>query len=305
MPGPASPHAAHDPLLVAAHAAGDASGADLARAAALVASCPECARLHRDLRALSSALGSAPAPARPRDFRLDAERAAELSRPAGWRRLLAPLSARRSAAGPLAASLAALGLAGLLLGGGVNIGFSGSTSTAGVLAPQAASSEAPAQAVGSGGGNFDANSGLGDVTSGAAALPSPAASAASAAASAEPVAAASAAASREHVAAAPSAAPAAPSAAPSLGALTATAAPLTPQDKSASAVGSTAANATAAPSGTSEANIAGPGASGTVSGVEPAPEGPSGPSPIMLGSLALLAAGVVLGILRLAARRLV
>jgi len=129
-------HAAHDPLLVAAHAAGDASGADLARAAALLASCPECARLHRDLRAIPLALASAPAPSRPRDFRLTAERAASLRRPSGWRRLLAPLSGARSAAGPLAASLAALGLAGLVLGGGLNIGFPGGSATS-ALAPQA------------------------------------------------------------------------------------------------------------------------------------------------------------------------
>ena len=129
-------HAAHDPLLLAAHAAGDASGADLARAAALVAGCPDCARLHRDLRALPLALASAPAPSRPRDFRLTAEQAESLRRPAGWRRLLAPLSGASSAAGPLAASLAALGLAGLLLGSGLSgalnlgVGSAGSAGTA-------------------------------------------------------------------------------------------------------------------------------------------------------------------------------
>ena len=56
-------HAAHDPLLVAAYAAGDASGAELERAAAVVGSCPECAQLHRDLRALSAALSATPSPA--------------------------------------------------------------------------------------------------------------------------------------------------------------------------------------------------------------------------------------------------
>ncbi len=125
MPDPAPGHAAHDALLVAAHAAGDAEGADLGRAAALVASCPECARLHRDLRALAAALASAPAPARPRDFGITPARAAALRRPRGWRRLLAPLAGARSAAGPLAASLAALGLAGLLLGGGLRLPLGG------------------------------------------------------------------------------------------------------------------------------------------------------------------------------------
>ncbi|MFN8630313.1 MAG: hypothetical protein U0838_08320 [Chloroflexota bacterium] len=157
MPVP-SDHAAHDPLLVAAHAAGDASGADLARAAALVASCAECAALHRDLRALPRALASAPAPARPRDFRLTGADAAALARPSGWRRLLAPLSGARSASGPLAASLAALGVAGLLLGGGVNLNLAGSgaTSTSG-LAPQAAATAgAASQELAAGGSNFGA-----------------------------------------------------------------------------------------------------------------------------------------------------
>jgi len=149
MPAP-SDHAAHDPLLVAAHAAGDASGADLERAAALLASCPECARLHRDLRALPLALASAPSPSRPRDFRLTAEQAASLRAPSGWRRLLAPLSGARSAAGPLAASLAALGLAGLVLGGGLNGAFSdgaGTAATAGAAAgPNVAQASAAASA---------------------------------------------------------------------------------------------------------------------------------------------------------------
>ncbi len=138
MPAPAD-HAMHDQLLVAIYAAGDATGDELARASELVATCAECAALHRDLRSISSALATAPAPARPRDFRLTAEQAAALSRPTGWRRILAPLSGARSAAGPLAASLTALGVAGLLLGGGVNLGFSGGSATS-ALAPQAASS---------------------------------------------------------------------------------------------------------------------------------------------------------------------
>jgi len=146
MPAP-SDHAEHDPLLLAAHAAGDASGDELGRAAALVASCPDCARLHRDLRALPGALASAPAPARPRDFRLTAEQAEALRRPSGWRRLLAPLAGARSAAGPLAASLAALGLAGVLLGGGLTLGLGGSATSA--PAPQAAAAGSAAGAPGS------------------------------------------------------------------------------------------------------------------------------------------------------------
>ena len=107
----------HDPQLIAAYAAGDAEGADLERARDLVAACDDCAALHLDLRAIAAAMPAIPAPARTRDFRLTPEQAASL-RPAGWRRLLAPLAGPRFAfAAPLGGSLAALGLAGVLLAG--------------------------------------------------------------------------------------------------------------------------------------------------------------------------------------------
>jgi hypothetical protein len=112
-------HADHDPLLVAAFAAGDAAGRDLADAEALVADCSECAALHRDVRAIATALPVTSAPVRRRDFRITAEQAAAL-RPRGLARLLAPLaSARFAFAGPAGAGLAALGLAGILLSGGL------------------------------------------------------------------------------------------------------------------------------------------------------------------------------------------
>ena len=160
MPAP-SDHAAHDPLLVAAHAAGDASGGDLARAAALLASCPDCARLHRDLRALPGALASAPVPARPRDFRLSPLQAESLRRPSGWRRLLAPLSGASSAAGPVAASLAALGVAGVLLGGGISLGAGGSATSDGAAGvPADASAAASSElAIDASGGLFTAGPG--------------------------------------------------------------------------------------------------------------------------------------------------
>jgi hypothetical protein len=122
-------HRNHDPLLIAALAAGDAEGADLEQARALVAACDDCAELHHDLRAISVALPAMPAPARPRDFRLTPEQAASL-RPAGWRRLLAPLAGPRFAfAAPLGGSLAALGIAGILIAGAA------STPVANVSAP--------------------------------------------------------------------------------------------------------------------------------------------------------------------------
>ena len=110
-------HRNHDPLLIAALAAGDAEGADLEQARDLVAACDECAALHHDLRAISAALPATPAPTRSRDFRLTPEQADSL-RPAGWRRLLAPLAGPRFAfAAPLGGSLAALGIAGILVAG--------------------------------------------------------------------------------------------------------------------------------------------------------------------------------------------
>jgi hypothetical protein len=117
MPHIPDTHADHDRLLVAAYAAGDATGADLDQAIALVAACPECAALHHDLRAIAAAMPDLPPEARPRDFRLTPEQAAGL-RPAGWRRWLAPLAGPRfSFAGPLGTGLATLGIAGLLLAG--------------------------------------------------------------------------------------------------------------------------------------------------------------------------------------------
>lgn len=294
-PGTGDPHASHDRLLIAAYEAGDLTGDDLERAVALVASCPACASLHRDLRSVSAALAATPAPARPRDFRLDERQAASLRRPTVWRRLLAPLAGRRSVAGPLAASLAALGMAGLLLGGGLEFGVGGAATS--VLAPLAASSGAPAPALEAGvptSAPARASGETGPAADGGLAT------------GAQP--------------AVPSAAPApavavAPSAAPSGAAVTS------------GGVGAPAGGAgfaaagTAAPSGAPGVG-AGPGAvpslaSGaqTVAGAAPAIGAPKvsdatapapqrGPSPLVLGSLAALAAGVILGVLRLAARRL-
>ena len=108
-------HVTHDPELIAAYAAGDATGPALEEAADLVASCTACAELHRDLRAISTALPELPAAVRRRDFRLTPEQAAAL-RPAGWRGVLAAFAAPRfRLAAPLGAGLAAAGLAGLLL----------------------------------------------------------------------------------------------------------------------------------------------------------------------------------------------
>ena len=121
MPHLPASHADHDPLAIAACAAGDATGPELDDALALVAACTDCAALHHDLRAIAAALPALPAPARTRDFRLTPEQAASL-RPAGWRRLLAPFAGPRFAiAGPLGAGLATLGLAGVLVAGSFGV----------------------------------------------------------------------------------------------------------------------------------------------------------------------------------------
>ena len=112
---PSVGHADHDLLVVAAHAAGDATGADLARAAQLVDSCQACAALFADLQAIQAATAELPAPVRTRDFRLSEQDAARL-RPAGWRSILAMLrSPRLTFAQPVAVGMATLGLVGLLV----------------------------------------------------------------------------------------------------------------------------------------------------------------------------------------------
>ena len=83
---PAS-HAEHDPLLVAALAAGDLEPAERELAEALASRCSDCALLAADLRAITAASAALPARTRPRDFSLRAEDAARLRRRAwrGWK----------------------------------------------------------------------------------------------------------------------------------------------------------------------------------------------------------------------------
>ncbi len=111
-------HDRHDLLLIAAHASGDLAGRDLAQADELVASCPDCALLSADLRAIVSATAGLPAVERPRDFRLSPADAARL-RPTGWRRAVGwlrgdPSTSRGGAMRPLAIGLTTLGLVGLV-----------------------------------------------------------------------------------------------------------------------------------------------------------------------------------------------
>jgi hypothetical protein len=112
------PHDAHDRLLIAARAAGDAAGGDLDRAERLLETCDRCRGLLGDLRAIAAASRDLPPAARPAalDFRLTPDRAAALGRGGRWRRLLRPFSRTgNDAVRPLAAALTTLGVAGLLL----------------------------------------------------------------------------------------------------------------------------------------------------------------------------------------------
>jgi hypothetical protein len=146
---PDTQHPDHDLELVAAYAAGDASGPDLELASALVSTCAECSALHHDLRAIAAAMPELPAPARPRDFRLTPEQAASL-RPSGIRGMLATLSGPRFAfATPLGTGLAALGIVGALVASGGLPSSGGATSvepsTTRATAPEVTSDLSDAQ----------------------------------------------------------------------------------------------------------------------------------------------------------------
>jgi hypothetical protein len=137
---PAS-HTDHDPLLIAAFAAGDLGPADREQAERLAFACAECALLEADLRAIATATAALPKPVRRRDFSLSAEDAARL-RTHGWRGLVGALAGPRSAAlKPLATGLTTLGIAGLLLAALPAIQLGGSAaSPTGPAAPAAAAS---------------------------------------------------------------------------------------------------------------------------------------------------------------------
>jgi hypothetical protein len=187
-------HDRHDPLLVAALAAGDLAGTDRDHATTLIQTCAECATLHADLIAIARATATVPPPivTRPRDFRLTPEQAARL-RPSGWRRVIGAFASPRLAfTRPLAIGLTTIGLAGLLVTN-IPLGFGlGSASSPGAppTVPEAqgvshdAGSEAGPAASGTGSDR------LGAVVAPAASsgsVPAPSAAAASAAASAAPV----------------------------------------------------------------------------------------------------------------------
>jgi hypothetical protein len=76
---PIPAHATHDELLVARLAGGDTlDPQEQATASALVAGCPDCARMASDIVAISHAVASEAVPPRRRDYRISDEQAARL-----------------------------------------------------------------------------------------------------------------------------------------------------------------------------------------------------------------------------------
>src|ERR1700752_955576 len=121
-------HDRHDPMLVAALAAGDLAGTDRDQAIALTDTCTTCAALHADLVAIARPTTTVPPPIAfaGRDFRLSPEQAASL-RPNGWRRLISLSGLRGATTRRIGVGLATIGLAGLLIGNvqlGVGLGGS-------------------------------------------------------------------------------------------------------------------------------------------------------------------------------------
>ena len=114
----ATSHDRHDPMLVAALAAGDLAGTDRDQAIALTRSCAECAALHADLVAIAPAT-DARAAADPR--RRTATSGSRRSRPRASDGPAGDASCRpaRPAASltrPLGVALATFGIVGLLIG---------------------------------------------------------------------------------------------------------------------------------------------------------------------------------------------
>ncbi|HYK95196.1 MAG TPA: hypothetical protein VE011_04915 [Candidatus Dormibacteraeota bacterium] len=138
-------HPQHDLELVAAWAAGEATGADLERAERLLDACDRCVSISRDLRLITLALQELPAvdampalPPAPRDFRLTPEQAARLHPSAPLVRWTDRLVAAVAALGkPVGVSLATLGLVGLLVGTS-SLGVPGRSAASATSAPVAA-----------------------------------------------------------------------------------------------------------------------------------------------------------------------
>lgn len=130
-------HDTHDLELIAGLAAGDLTGSEAMRAGELAASCPDCAEIVGDLRAIVAATrvipsafdpGTMPA---PRDFRLTPADAARLGRRSWFG--LGGASASRSWMRRAGVGLATFGLVGILVSA-IPLGFLGAAGAAPSLA---------------------------------------------------------------------------------------------------------------------------------------------------------------------------
>jgi len=150
---PAAAHAGHDELLIARLFGGDVDAGERARAASLMAECVECASLFADLDGIAEATAVLPVPSRPRDFSLTEEDAARLGRRSRRWPAFSGSGLRRSLGG----SLAALGLAGLILTSTVSV-LGGMVATSGTTAADLNQKALSVSAAGS--AEFGANGGV-------------------------------------------------------------------------------------------------------------------------------------------------
>jgi hypothetical protein len=120
-------HDLHERLLVVRFVTDDElEPAEAARARALISSCPGCAALAGDVKAISRATVTSLTPSRPRDFRLTPEQAAA-AHGSRLRRWLGGLtSPGMGSLRPLAGAAVALGLLLVVAGGGLP-GFGGAS----------------------------------------------------------------------------------------------------------------------------------------------------------------------------------
>jgi hypothetical protein len=106
----ATPHSAHDELLIARLYADDVDARERDHALEMVSGCEACSVLFADLAAIAEATAALPAPPRPRDFTLTEEDAARLRPRLGRLTRLLGGGSRRSFGG----ALVALGFAGVV-----------------------------------------------------------------------------------------------------------------------------------------------------------------------------------------------
>lgn len=106
----ATPHSAHDELLIARLYADDVDAREREHALEMVSGCEACAALFADLAAIAEATAWLPVPPRPRDFALTEEDAARLRPRRGRLARLLGMGRKRSFGG----ALVALGFAGVV-----------------------------------------------------------------------------------------------------------------------------------------------------------------------------------------------